>query len=202
MRLSDARAMLQAASRSDAGMTRAERVAHGRGSAEDLAWSEEQNRLHKEWLASSAGQAWLRSQPWWRPAAAPVAALLAALSLLSASASQLSPDSVARLADAVRVAEGGPRAASPYGVLSVKVSGEAHARRVCEASVRANWRRWEAAGRPGGFVRFMAARWCPEAADPQGHENWVRNVGKLWKEPKISSGASRAKSTTCKRGRK
>ena len=42
---------------------------------------------------------------------------------------QLTLKVVARLADAIYVAEGGARARVPYGVLSVKVSGEAEARR-------------------------------------------------------------------------
>lgn len=106
--------------------------------------------------------------------------VLVVLAFASSSfASNLPPASVARLADAIYVAEGGARARVPYGVLSVKVRGEAEARRVCEASVRNNWRRWEAAGRPGKFIQFMADRWVPKKSDPVGNRNWVKNMEKL-----------------------
>ena len=81
-----------------------------------------------------------------------------------------------RLADAIRAAEGGDRAKVPYGVLSVKVSGEAEARRVCLNSIRNSRARWEKAGRPGPWLDFMAVRWCPPSADPVGHRNWLKNV--------------------------
>ena len=48
------------------GLTRAERVAAGYGTPEDLAWSAEQNRLHQEWKNSPEGQAWLKQQPWYK----------------------------------------------------------------------------------------------------------------------------------------
>ena len=44
------------------GMTRAERVASGHGSAEDLAWSADLARLHREWLVSVDGQNFLAEQ--------------------------------------------------------------------------------------------------------------------------------------------
>lgn len=86
-----------------------------------------------------------------------------------------------KLADAIWKAEGGHKTKWPYGVKSVKVSSVSEARRVTIISVRNNWSRWERAGRPEPFVKFMARRWCPESADPQGHKNWVRNVGRFVK---------------------
>ena len=49
------------------GLTRLERVMHGYGTPEDIAWQIEQNRLHQEWANSHAGQAWLKAQPWYKP---------------------------------------------------------------------------------------------------------------------------------------
>lgn len=84
-----------------------------------------------------------------------------------------------KMADAIYRAEGGSKTRWPYGVKSVKVSGEAEARRVTINSVNNNWRRWEQANKPVPFVQFMALRWCPPSADPVGHTNWVRNVTKF-----------------------
>ena len=81
-----------------------------------------------------------------------------------------------RVADAIWKSEGGKAAKVPYGVLSVKVSGEAEARKVCLNSIRNSRRRWEKAGRPGEWLQFMADRWIPKSSDPVGHENWMRNM--------------------------
>lgn len=89
---------------------------------------------------------------------------------------EIPPEHLTRVVNAIYRAEGGSKAKVPYGILSVRVRDAAHARRVCEATVRNNWDRWEAAGRPGDFVSFLGRRYCPPAADPVGHRNWVRNV--------------------------
>ena len=84
------------------------------------------------------------------------------------------------LADVIYRAEGAERARVPYGVLSVPVAGEAHARAVTIESIHANWVRWTEVGRPGktpeAFVDFMSRRWVPVKSDPIGHRNWRRNV--------------------------
>ena len=49
------------------GLTASERIAHGYGTPEDLAWQAEQNRKHQEWKNSPEGQAWLKSQSWYKP---------------------------------------------------------------------------------------------------------------------------------------
>jgi hypothetical protein len=103
--------------------------------------------------------------------------LLASVSL--AAAAHPNPE---RLADAIYKAEGGSKARSPYGVLSVKVKDAAHARRITLTSIRNNWTRWERAGRPGEFIDFMADRWCPKAADPAGNVNWKKNVKFLYRK--------------------
>lgn len=108
-----------------------------------------------------------------------LAPLLAALLTASAAAAPLPPHDVDRIVDAIYIAEGGLKAKVPYGILSVRVRDAAHARQICRRTVVNNHTRWEAAGRPGAFVPFLGARYCPPAADPVGHRNWVRNVTRL-----------------------
>ena len=84
-----------------------------------------------------------------------------------------------QVANAIYLAEGGERTRHPYGVLSVRVSGEVEARRVCLNSIRNSRHRWERAGRPGDWLVYFGQRWCPVGAenDPAGfNQNWVRNV--------------------------
>jgi hypothetical protein len=89
------------------------------------------------------------------------------------------PGFTEKMADAIYKAEGGSKTKWPYGVKSVKAKNAAEARRITINSVKNNWRRWEQAGKPGEFAPFMAARWCPAAADPTGNKNWTRNVTKF-----------------------
>ena len=98
----------------------------------------------------------------------------------TASAAPLPEAEVNRLADCIYRAEGGRKARAPYGILSVKVANEAAARRVCINTIRNNWRRWEAAGRHGLYVNFLADKYCPPSVDPVGNKNWKKNVGKMW----------------------
>ena len=111
---------------------------------------------------------------------APARPLLCLAALLAfgpvSSTAPLPAHEVERIVNAIYHAEGGPKARVPYGILSVKVRSQAEARRVCANTVRNNWARWEAAGRPGPFLDFLAARYCPPSADPAGHRNWKRNV--------------------------
>jgi hypothetical protein len=112
--------------------------------------------------------------------------LLAILALaLTTAAEPISPRLAGDIADAIHQAEGGRKARVPYGVLSVRVQDAEHAREIALASIRANWRRWEAAGRPGPFIPYMARRWVPRAHDPRGHRAWVRNVTILLRESNL-----------------
>jgi len=98
---------------------------------------------------------------------------------LSASAAILSDKDANHLADAIYHCEGGAKAKKPYGILSVAVSGEPEARRVCLNTIRNNWKRWEAAGSPGTYLEFLARRFAPVgvANDPSGlNRNWLKNV--------------------------
>jgi hypothetical protein len=85
-----------------------------------------------------------------------------------------------KLADAIYRAEGGSKARSPYGVLSVKVKNSADARRVTINSIEKNWKRWEKSGRPDTFIDFMADRWCPISTDAKGNKNWKKNVSAIY----------------------
>lgn len=86
-----------------------------------------------------------------------------------------------RIADAIYRIEGGPKARVPYGILSVRVSGEAEARKVCLNTIRNNHRRWLKAGRPGDYLDFLADRYCPPSADPVGNRNWKKNIRQILK---------------------
>ena len=83
-----------------------------------------------------------------------------------------------RVVDAIYKAEGGPKAKVPYGILSVKVSSKAEARKVCYNTVKNNWGRWEKAGRPGCYLSFLANRYCPVGAENDNGTNkfWQKNV--------------------------
>ena len=98
------------------------------------------------------------------------------LVVLPVSAAPPSPACVDRVVNAIYVIEGGPRARHPYGILSVPVRDAAHARVVCARTVRNTWVRWEAAGRPGDYLTFLANRYCPPQADPVGNRNWIKNI--------------------------
>ena len=86
-----------------------------------------------------------------------------------------------RIADAIYRVEGGAKAKVPYGILSIPVKNEAHARRICLNTIRNNHKRWIAAGKPGDYLDFLADRYCPPSADPVGNRNWKRNIKQLTK---------------------
>lgn len=117
----------------------------------------------------------------WKPTGTAVKVVVAlALLLLPSVAMAAPPQGFAdKMADAIYIAEGGSKTKWPYGVKSVKVKDTAEARKVTINSVNNNWQRWEKAGKPGAFIPFMAARWCPVATDPTGNKNWTANVTKL-----------------------
>ena len=100
--------------------------------------------------------------------------MLAGFPLLASSDSEI--------ADAIYRVEGGSRARVPYGILSIKIRDEAHARRICLNTIRNNRVRWIKAGQPGSYLDYLADRYCPRSADPIGNKNWKRNIHKLVKE--------------------
>ena len=60
----------------------------------------------------------------------------------------------------------------PYGIKSIKCSGEAECRQICHNSVVNANKRWIKAGKPDDFVIFMGRRYSPPDINP----NWVRLV--------------------------
>ena len=109
-----------------------------------------------------------------------ITALLMGTTVLRA---ELAQGEAGRIADAIYRAEGGARAKVPYGILSVRVNGEAEARRVCITTIRNNHLRWEQSGKPGEFVDYLGNVYCPASADPSGNRNWRRNVKALLQRP-------------------
>mgnify|MGYP007007267948 FL=1 len=87
-------------------------------------------------------------------------------------AADLTSAELARKAAIVRIVEGDRF----YGVRSIKVTDGAQAFRITTNSICKSHARWEKAGRPGEFVDFFAARWCPAASDPVGNRSWRRNA--------------------------
>ncbi len=104
-----------------------------------------------------------------------------ALAIIRSLGADIDVSLLNRYVDAIYIAEGGPKTKYPYGIKSIKVSGIAEAKRVCQNTVRNNHRRWVAAGSPGEFTVFLARRYCPPSVDPAGHTNWIYNINKILK---------------------
>jgi len=106
--------------------------------------------------------------------------LLLILSCSVAVASAAIPAGYAeKLADAIYLAEGGNRTSKPYGIMAGRPLQPNEARKWCLNTIRNNWRHWEAGGRKGEFLNFLAGIYCPVGAknDPKGlNKNWLRNV--------------------------
>ena len=86
-----------------------------------------------------------------------------------------------QIANAIYKLEGGARAKAPYGILSMKVSSSAMARKICMTTIRNSRARWLKAGRPGDELDFLADRYCPPSADPVGNRRWKINIHKMTK---------------------
>jgi len=120
------------------------------------------------------------------------------------SAADISEVDVDRIANAIFKAEGGERTRHPYGIVSVKVRDRAHAREVCERTIRNNFKRWEAAGRPGYFIQYLGGVYAPIGVsnDPlRLNRFWVDNVRKFYWQQVQADGPSRenAPLEVCKR---
>lgn len=84
------------------------------------------------------------------------------------------------LADAIYRQEGGDKSRHPYGVMSIKPKDKADARKIAINTARNNYKRWQQAGEPGAYLDFLANRYVPASADPQGNINWRANIGKIY----------------------
>ena len=99
--------------------------------------------------------------------------MLAGLPLLAATDDEI--------ANAIYRLEGGAKAKAPYGILSLKVSSPAMARRICMTTIRNSRTRWLKAGRPGDELDFLADRYCPASCDAVGNRRWKVNIHRLVK---------------------
>jgi len=82
--------------------------------------------------------------------------------------------------NAIYKAEGGRNAEYPYGIRSIKCTGE-ECRRICFNTVKNNRQRYKEYGfkQYPNFIDFLGSRYCPVKAenDPKGlNKNWKKNV--------------------------
>ncbi len=100
-----------------------------------------------------------------------------------AVASEISAPEVNRIVDAIYIIEGGAKAKKPFGILSVPCNSYAACRKICANTVRNNYKRWERAGRPGDYLEFLAARYCPVGAENDNGTNkfWLTNLRRILK---------------------
>lgn len=107
---------------------------------------------------------------------------------------------------AIRKAENG-RSGREFGIIHPRclqqIENEPHK----SLDIQAGWsaktivntrKRWQLAGKPLPFIRYLGSRYCPPTADPQGYTNWVHNVN-FWFEKFKSNGVNlQAGSAICK----
>jgi hypothetical protein len=104
-----------------------------------------------------------------------LAGLAFLLSIMAAAGQALTDKEANRIADAIYLAEGGAKARVPYGILSLQVRDQEHARQICLNTIQNNYRRWLNNGKQQNFLDFLADRYCPPT-DSIGNKNWKRNV--------------------------
>ena len=80
-----------------------------------------------------------------------------------------------KLVDAVYIAEGGKNTRFPYGIKSVKCSGEIDCRKAALNTVKNNWARWQTSGKTKTYLVFLRDRYAP-LADSQLNVAWLENV--------------------------
>ena len=77
----------------------------------------------------------------------------------------------------IYIIEGGSHTKYPYGVRSIETVGDTNkARRICLNTVSNNFQRWNAQIKESDYFNFLASKYCPVSADPQGHRNWLHNI--------------------------
>ncbi len=86
-----------------------------------------------------------------------------------------------QIADAIYLAEGGEKAKSPFGILSVKCEGYDHCRQICLNTIRNNRKRYEEWGHKkfDTYLQFLSSRYAPIGAenDPTNlNQYWLGNV--------------------------
>lgn len=86
-----------------------------------------------------------------------------------------------QIANAIYLAEGGKSAKVPYGILSVKCTGEEDCRRICLNTIRNNRIRYTRDVRRNGetYLSYLSRKYAPIGTfnDPQGlNRHWLKNV--------------------------
>lgn len=76
-----------------------------------------------------------------------------------------------KIADAIYFAEGGAKTRYPYGIMSIKTTGVADARKICINTINHAYRDWVSDGSKGDFIEFLSKRY-----DPQTHDRWLKLV--------------------------
>ena len=102
-----------------------------------------------------------------------------------ASASEFPHEEAQRIANAIWKAEGGLRAATPYGVRGA--TNHAHARATVLRIISERWQSYEPMLNRGtaraSFIEFIGERYSP----PHAHHlnrNWARNVAAIYRREK------------------
>ena len=105
-------------------------------------------------------------------------AILAFLIMSGTAQANELPYPVDAIVSAIYAAEGGAKAAKPFGILSVPCSGYEECRRICKNTVVNNWKRFNDYGYKThpDYLSFLADRYCPVSVDPVGNKNWKKNV--------------------------
>lgn len=96
---------------------------------------------------------------------------------------QISTNLANKIADKIYLIEGGAKTKHPYGVLSIKTSGNQDvARRICLNTIRNNYSRWQKSPKTNDFLTFLGNKYAPVGADNDKNNlnvNWIKNIHKL-----------------------
>jgi len=99
----------------------------------------------------------------------------------TAQADTMSPIMVKRIVSAIYRAEGADKALKPYGILSVPCTSRLECKKICENTVKNNWKRYQQWGHKKfpTYLAFLASRYAPIGVsnDPTNlNQNWLNNV--------------------------
>lgn len=89
-----------------------------------------------------------------------------------------------QIVNAIWIVEGGSKASYAYGIRSVNYESIEEARAICLRTVRNNRARWAQEGKPGGFLPYLARKYCPMEAinDSRGlNKHWLANLKSVLK---------------------
>jgi len=87
------------------------------------------------------------------------------------------PPDYDRLVDSIDRAEGGIKAAYPYGIrIGHRKLSRKKARQLCYQTCRNHYQRWQSFGATNDYIESLCDRYCPESSDQQGNANLKKNV--------------------------